>query len=233
MSCGAARETTVARSEPQPLPAHVESVDASAPAPTLTACLELRAASAADFGAARELYNAKKWAEAAAMFRSIAFEASSDRTGIYATELYLDALNQLLREGHKVCVDDMERDVPKLRDVYCGSQRTKNEDDCKLLDRIQMDLGRVRAEALDANDDHAGAAARYLELLKAWCMPATESRCDEIAFNAAVSFLAAGDEAAAKRVRAIMGDPKNRMDKSVLVEKLDCRIDPTSRPKCH
>lgn len=226
-SCGARGEQVA---QPQPLPRHVELADASV-APV--ACFEPRAAGAADFVAARELFDAKKWPEAAAMFRAIAFGASSDPAGIFATELYVDALYELAREGRKVCFDDMERDLPKLRDVYCAQKRAKNEHECEMLDRIQVDVGCTRAEALFAQNDYRGAAAKYAELVKAWCMPATQGQCDEIAYDAAVAFLAAGDEAAAKRVRAIMADPKNKMDKSPLVEKLDCRIDPTSRPSCH
>ena len=232
-SCGAREEQVVARPEPLPKPV-VAIVDASAPAPIAEVCFEPRAASAADFDEARARFQAQKWPDAAAMFRAIAFGASSEPVGIYAAELYLESLNQLSRE-RKSCFGDMQRDIQKLRDVYCAAQRAKHEDACNIFDRVQIDLGRMRAEKLAAGEQHAQAAAAYLALLQGWCLPAKEpfARCDEIAFNAAVSFLATGDEAAAKRVRAMMVDPNNKMDKSPLVEKLDCRIDPTSRPRCH
>jgi hypothetical protein len=238
VSCGGAREETVARTEPQPqpLPKHVEIMDAATEAPV--ACFEPRGATAADFVAARKLFDAKKWSEAAAMFRSIAFGASLDPEGIYATQLYVDALYELSREGRKICFDDMERDLPRLRDLYCAMQRATHEHDCEMLDHLQIDLGRLRAEAFAAKDEYGRAASKYVELVKGWCLPPAQSsssplRCDEIVFNAAVSFLATGDEAGAKRMRAIMADPKNKMSTSPLLEKLDCRIDPTSRPQCH
>lgn len=230
VSCGA-REEPVARPEPQVLPSHVEVVEAGPPAPV--ACFEPRSATAADFVAARKLFDAKKWAEAAPMFRAIAFGASSDQAGISAAQLYVDALYELSREGRKVCFDDMERDVPKLRDVYCAAHRSKNAHECDTLDRIQIDVALTRAEALSAQGDQAKAAAKFLAVAQSWCAPATRSGCDEIAYDAAVSFLAAGDEASAKRVRALMADPKNKMDQSPLIEKIDCRIDPKSRPNCH
>ena len=186
VSCGAPAEKVARPEPPQPLPHHVEIVDASASAPATTACFASLDAGAADYASGRALFQAKKWADAAAVFRSIAFASPDDAAGIYAAELYIQSLYELTREGRKVCFDDMERDLP---------------------------------------------------LVKAWCMPATQpsslARCDELAYNAAVAYLATGDEAAAKQMRAIMIDPKNKMDKSPLIEKLDCRIDPASRPACH
>jgi hypothetical protein len=233
VSCGAHEEKIVRLDpQPQPLPHHVEIVDAGSQ-PTPGVCIEARDAGVADFAAARALFTSKKWAEAAPMYRAIAFASPDDPSGIYAAELYLESLNQLMVAGNKVCFDDMERDLPPLRALYCGARRAKNESECTMLDRIELDIGRSRAQAFSERQDWASAARMYAALLKTWCMPASQSHCDEIAYNAAVSFLATGDEASAKRMRAVLADPKNKMDKSPLIEKLDCRIDPASRPSCH
>ena len=227
LSCGAGHHDATAH--PEPLPTHVDPVvDAGAPA---SACLAPHAG-ASDFAAAKVLWDAKQWAEAGTVFRAIAFASPDDATGIYAAQLYLESLNQLASGGRKVCFENMSRDLPALRGLYCGARRAKNEDTCTLLDRIQLDLGRMRGEAFAAREDFGAAAQEYFALVKDWCMPAKQNRCDELAYNAALSFFVAGDVTNAKRVHAIMVDPANKMQSSPLVEKLECRIDPTSHPKC-
>lgn len=194
------------------------------------------------FQVARVYFEAEHWVEAAKMYRPIAFEHPDSDVGIYASQLYLECLNVLGTHAHRPsCYADMARDVPGLHDAYCTKRRNQNQEMCETLERIQLDLERLRASRLMEEGAAKGdrtlvheSGEQFLAMLRAHCMPSTSTavRCDEIAYNAAIAFIAAEDDLAAKRVYAMMTDPKNKMDKSPLVPKLECRLDPAKRASC-
>lgn len=186
---------------------------------------------------ARTYFEAQRWVEAARGFRAFAFERSDQDDGIYAVQLYLESLDVLAaRAGRPQCYEDMIRDVPPLHDLYCAARRASHEDECVLLERVQSDVLRLQAQstvdAAEQRGDKAGmhdGAEKYLALVRAECLGGGPSRgggarCDELAYDAAVAFIASGDTDSAEHVKGLMLDPKNGMDKSPLVAKLVCRL---------
>jgi hypothetical protein len=254
-SCGGEPRERVTLQAPQTAPRASASSHAEMPEPACLAALEgekpidkktLESAELAklpeperSFAVARVYFDSEHWVDAAKTYRAIAFEHADSDVGIYASQLYLECLNQLgVHAGRARCYDDMARDAAALRDVYCAARRSKNEEMCATLEKIQLDVERLRASRLmeegaakgDASLVHASGDA-LLAMLRAHCLPQTSpaARCDETAYNAAIAFIASGDEPAAKRVQAMMLDPKNGMSKSPLVPKLECRLDPARR----
>ena len=71
-------------------------------------------------------------------------------------------------------------------------------------------------------------------LFRTRCAPpaGTKIPCDEVGFNAAISYPAAGDERAAKDVLAQMKDPKNKLDANPLTTKLACRLNGGPKSVC-
>ncbi len=258
-SCGGEPRERVTLQAPQATPrASASARDAAAPEPACLAALEgakpidkktLENAELAkmteperSFAVGRVYFEAEHWVEAAKTFRAIAFDHPDSDVGIYASQLYLECLNQLGAHAHRArCYDDMARDAAALHDVYCAARRSKNEEMCGMLDKIQLDVERLRASRLmeegaakgDVSLVHA-SGEQLLAMLRAHCLPAASPavRCDEIAYNAALAFIASADEPAAKRVQAMMLDPQNGMSKSPLVPKLECRLDPARRATC-
>ncbi len=106
-----------------------------------------------------------------------------------------------------------------------------------------MYIQRLKAQHLielaDKNEqatapDRAGAE-KYLEILNTYCIGKNPRnvRCDEIAYNAASSFIAATDSMSARSVYAIMLDPKNKMNSSPLTVKLGCKLTGSQSRQCH
>jgi hypothetical protein len=193
------------------------------------------------FERGRVYFAAQRYAEAGIELRTVAFRYPDSSPGIYAAELYLDCLNAIgTRVSGRPCFDEMARDVPKLTELYCRERRAAHESSCHLFEQIELDLERRTDEELAIRADKSGepsayraAAEGFSQTLQERCLPAPEgSRCDEIAFNGAMAYLAAGDATAARSALAVMRDPKNRMQKSPLVTRLACRLDPASSPRC-
>jgi len=104
-----------------------------------------------EFARARTYYEAQHWAEAAAGFRHIALEHSSHEAGIYAAQLYLEALNVLANRSadkRTACIESMGKDVTRFSALYC---RAPSEDmpagQCELLARVEVGVERTRLEA--------------------------------------------------------------------------------------
>jgi hypothetical protein len=252
-ACGGVHETVAQKPQVLPLPPP-SAVPLGDGGPSTAACLDtydggkpvdpaaLANADAASLSESERLYvrggayfTAEQWVLAAKAFRAVAFDAPDSSQGVYGSQLYLELLNQLGAHARRAsCFDDIARDVPLLHELYCGARRQKSGDTCALLERIDSEVTRLRAERLEQRGDHRAAAEQFLVLLGARCSPARpELRCDEIAFNAAVLFLSANDEPSARNIRTLMTDPKNKMDKSPLVEKLACRLDGATGRACH
>jgi len=132
----------------------------------------------------------------------------------------------------------MARDVPRLRELYCQARRSVNAEQCDTLDKVEADIGRLAAQKLvehaDAHPEDPSAyragAEKYMSVLQTYCLTTKVIRaCDEVAYNAASAFIAAHDVDAAIRVRSLMVDPKNGMNKSPLTQRLICKLDPSLR----
>jgi hypothetical protein len=189
----------------------------------------------------RVYFAAQHYTEAGPKFRTVAFQYPDSSVGIYGAELYLECLNRVgIKASQRPCYDELARDIAPLIELYCGKRLSAHESSCHLFVQIQLDLERRTDEQLVAVADQSRDASAYRAAAEAFsrtlherCMPAPESsRCDEIAFNGAMAYLAAGDAASAKSALAVMRDPKNRMNRSALVTRLACRLDPNSSPQC-
>ncbi len=103
------------------------------------------------YARARLYFEARRWEEAAIAFRDVAMSHADKEVGIYAAQLYLEALNQLggsVQPSRPACYEDMGRDVPRFVELYCkGDARKSNAEACSTLDRIQDDLHRLHAGA--------------------------------------------------------------------------------------
>ncbi len=187
---------------------------------------------------ARIYYDARRWQEAAVGFRAIAINPADIDIGSLAAQLYLDTLNLL---GSKVeprqpaCFQDMATDVPKLLKLYCsGAKGSVNDQTCETLERINADIGRLKIENLvkaadrdeargktaAARKQYARAASAYLDLWekhgKRACLAQQPSckRNEEVLYNAARAFQAAGARAKAIAVRKILIDPRYHLDRT-------------------
>jgi tetratricopeptide (TPR) repeat protein len=162
------------------------------------------------YARARTYFEAQHWDEAGAGFRDIAMNHADKDVGIYAAQLYLESVNVLgSHMGKTSCYDDMEQDVPKFIELYCsGANAQKNGEQCTTLNKIQVDLLRLKAQELvKAADKNGGKEAlsqyekggtAYYEMFRRYCQDPVNNgqqpqaeKCDEIAYNAAKSFQAA------------------------------------------
>ena len=116
----------------------------------------------------------------------------------------------------------MAQDVPKFIELYCqGDKAAKNAEQCTSLNKIQVDILRLKAQKLVERADKEGGkealehyekgGTAYLELFRKYCQdPVAErasrpqaEKCDEIAYNAASAFQAARLVAKAITVRRV------------------------------
>jgi tetratricopeptide (TPR) repeat protein len=178
----------------------------------------------------RTYLEAQHWDEAALAFRDVAMNYADKDVGIYAAQLYLEALNVLgssVEPTRPGCYDDMATDVPVFIDKYCQGEKGKaNSEQCGILNRIQRDIERLRAEETIKAADRGGAdAPNYLELWKKYseqaCLEKSSGcdRAEEILYNAARAFQAARLLAKAIAVRKILIDPKYNLNNTELAKK--------------
>ncbi len=172
------------------------------------------------YARARTYFESQHWEEAAIGFRDIALNNSDRDVGIYASQLYLESVNVMGAHFSKTaCFDDMEQDVPKFIELYCqGASLAKNQEQCTGLNKIQVDILRIKAQKLVERADKEGGkeaiglyekgGAAYFEMFRKYCQdpvsnnqPPQAEKCDEIAYNAARAFQAARLVAKAITVR--------------------------------
>lgn len=172
------------------------------------------------YARSRTYFEAQHWEEAAIGFRDIAMNNSDRDVGIYASQLYLESVNVLGSHFQKTsCFDDMEADVPKFIELYCqGEKATKNAEQCTTLNKIQVDILRLKAQKLVERADKEGGkealafyekgGTAYFEMFRKYCQDPVSNgqqpqaeKCDEIAYNAARAFQAARLVAKAITVR--------------------------------
>ena len=119
-----------------------------------------------DYARARLSFEANRWVDAATGFRKLAFEHPDHDVGVYAAQLYLECLNILGSQAHRSeCYDDIAADVPRIVGLYCTARRRQNEDSCGMLDKIQADLDRLRAEKTITEADKTSDTNGYLSLI--------------------------------------------------------------------
>jgi len=172
------------------------------------------------YARARTYFESQHWEEAAIGFRDIALNNSERDVGIYASQLYLESVNVLGAHFSKTaCFDDMDQDVPKFIELYCqGEKAAKNAEACVSLNKIQVDILRMKAQKLVERADKEGGrealalyesgGTAYFETFRKYCQdpvannqPPQAEKCDEIAYNAARAFQAARLVAKAITVR--------------------------------
>lgn len=196
------------------------------------------------YARARTYFEAQHWEEAAVGFRDIAMNNSERDVGIYAAQLYLESINVLGSHFSKTaCFDDMATDVPKFIELYCqGANASKNGEACTSLNKIQVDILRLKAQKLVERADKEGGkealslyekgGTAYFEMFRKYCKepvannqaPQAE-RCDEIAYNAARAFQAARLVAKAITVRReLLAYDEKQGGKSPLAKKATYEI---------
>lgn len=195
------------------------------------------------YARARTYFEAQHWEEAALGFRDIALNYPKHDSGIFAAQLYLEAVNVLGAKGDRPsCFDDMAADVPKFIAHYCqGADFEENQDQCELLTRIEFDVRRLAAQkrveladkqidagnAREALDNYRAGADSYLELWKSYCeKPLSEGKggkqCEtahEIVYNMARAYQAGRLLAKAISARQILLNPKYGMQETELARK--------------
>jgi TolA-binding protein len=196
------------------------------------------------YARARTYFESQHWEEAGMAFRDIALNNADRDVGIYAAQLYLESVNVVgshYNPKRPQCFDDMATDVPKFIELYCSADKlAKNGEQCTSLNKIQVDILRLKADGLNANADKGGTAAlknyedaanAYYELFRRYCeqpiangQPPQAEHCDEIVYNAGESFQSARLVAKAIRARMTLLNPQYQMDKSPLAKKAMYKI---------
>jgi tetratricopeptide (TPR) repeat protein len=162
------------------------------------------------YARARTYFEAQHWDEAAVGFRDIAINNADKDVGIYAAQLYLESVNVMGSNfGKTSCFDDMSTDVPKFIELYCSADKlAKNQEQCTILNKIQVDILRIKSQKLVEQADTGGGkdslalyekgGTAYYEMFRRYCQdpvnnnqPPQAEKCDEIAYNAAKAFQAA------------------------------------------
>jgi len=197
------------------------------------------------YARARTYFEAQHWEEAALGFRDVALNHPTHDAGIFAAQLYLEALNVLGAKAEPPrpqCFDQMAADVPKFLENFCkGADFEENKEQCELLTRIQFDVKRLaaqkRVELADSQaekgnfrqalENYKAGGDSYLAIWREYCeapMAAGEApkQCetaDEIVYNMARAYQAGRLLAKSIQARMILINPKYGMDKSELAKK--------------
>jgi TolA-binding protein len=197
------------------------------------------------YARARTYFEAQHWEEAAIAFRDIALSHSKVDAGIFAGQLYLEAINVLGSKAEPprpACFTDMGKDVPQFLKLYCdGKKFDDNKEQCELLTRIQFDIERLKAQKIveladsqaaqgkgtEAIDNYRKGAESYGELWAKYCEgPLSKGekvkQCekgDEILYNRARAYQAGRLLAKSISARMVLLDPKFGFNKSPLAYK--------------
>jgi tetratricopeptide (TPR) repeat protein len=191
------------------------------------------------FARARVWFEAHYWEESGAAFKDIALNHSDLDVGVYASALYLESLNILgtqMDPPRASCFDEMGEAVPKFITLYCdGGKAAKNADTCAMLTSVQIDILRLKAEALlkqaqgatsNAARLYEAAAVAYLDLWKKYGEAPMEAgkkpeyaKMDEVLWNAAEAYQSARLVMKSIQVRLILLNPKFGYDKGELARR--------------
>ncbi len=167
------------------------------------------------FDAAQRAFEAKSWGDAASGFRSVALSHPTEAFATKAATLYFDALNEVALgesdpQRRDAAYERMAADVPRVIGLHCqGANASTNANACATFGDLQAAIERLSAQRLvERGDKSVGPAARllyqegaerYLALFTSRCeapvaarKAAKDHHCDELAYNAARAFVAAG-----------------------------------------
>jgi TolA-binding protein len=202
------------------------------------------------YARARTYFEAQHWAEAAIAFRDVALNHSDKDAAIFASQLYLEAVNVLgarAEPPRPACFDDMARDVPAFIELYCKGQKAEdNKEQCELLTRIQFDIQRLKSQKIveladsqaekgnskESLDNYRKGAEAYLQLWRGYCeeplgkgeKPKQCEKASEIVYNMARAYQAARLLAKSIQARQILLNPKYGMQDSELAMKATYEI---------
>ncbi|OQX69369.1 MAG: hypothetical protein B6A08_05670 [Sorangiineae bacterium NIC37A_2] len=197
------------------------------------------------YARARTYFEAQHWEEAALGFRDIALNHADHDAGIFAAQLYLEALNVLGSKAEPPrpgCFDEMATDVPKFIQNFCkGADFEENKEQCELLTRIEFDVKRLaaqkRVELADSQADKGNfrealenyktGGDQYLAIWREYCeapLAAGEKpkQCEtahEIVYNMARAYQAGRLLAKSIQARMILINPKYGMHGTELAKK--------------
>jgi tetratricopeptide (TPR) repeat protein len=189
------------------------------------------------YARARVYFESQHWEEAAIGFRDVALSYPEHEAGIFAAQLYLESLNVLGTHMERPrCFKSMADDVPQFIKLYCTGDRAKvNDDQCKQLSSIQVDILRLAAEGMIKEADKGGPSALqtyqqgaelYMDIWKKYGeeplknkKQPTAERLDEVVYNACKAYQAAHLVAKAIGCRQILLNPDFHMDKTSLAQK--------------
>ncbi len=148
--------------------------------------------------------------EAAIGFRALALREPSTELGARAALRYVETTTRIATSSERrrePCFDRLSADLPRVIELHCRSASTsKAPSTCETLDRVRVDLGRLHAERKVALADKTNgseakrlyeqAAETYMLAFREHCTTSTtvspSLHCDELAYNAAHAFRAAG-----------------------------------------
>ncbi len=201
------------------------------------------------FARARTYFEAQRWEEAALAFRDIALNHADKDAAVYASQLYLESINVLGSKAEPPrpsCFDDMAKDVPAFIELYCkGPKAEDNKDQCEILNRVQCDIRRLKAQktveladsladrgsARESLDKYREGGEAYLELWRTYgegpLSKGEKSQCgkmDEIVYNMARAFQAGRLLAKSIQARMILLDSRYGLHKSDLAMKATYEI---------
>jgi TolA-binding protein len=197
------------------------------------------------YARARTYFEGQHWEEAAWAFRDVGINHADTDAGIYAAQLYLEALNVMgsrLEPPRASCYDHMTEDVPVFIKSYCeGKKAQDNDEQCQILFRIQRDIERLKAENLVKACDEKGGGADcikkyeeagnlYVAMWKKYAAEACEAkkpgceRAEEILYNAARAYQAARLVAKSIDVRKVLLNPRYNLQNTEAAKKATYEI---------
>lgn len=148
--------------------------------------------------------------EAAVGFRALALLEPSSDLGVRAALRYTETTTRIATSSERrrePCFDRLSADLPRLIEIHCRSaSTTRDAAACDTLGRVRLDLGRSNAErkvsladkttGSEAKRLYEEAAESYMVAFREHCTTASSVtpslRCDELAYDAAHAFRAAG-----------------------------------------
>ncbi|MDQ3033466.1 MAG: tetratricopeptide repeat protein [Myxococcota bacterium] len=142
---------------------------------------------------ARIYYETNHFAEAAVLFRDIAWNHRDSELAEFAANLYLDSLNMMgtrVGQGNPECITELEQSLDPMHGFYCGTpeQRDAHPDLCEVVVDLRCGVVRLQAETLARNGRHREAADAYRRIIRQFreC-----GRLDEVIYNLAIEYEAA------------------------------------------
>lgn len=178
----------------------------------------------------RIYYEANHFEEAAYCFKGVAHSHPNSEVGIFAANLYLDALSAVRSWNDLLVQQENKKPEGQRNDAYiqqltnkkldCGATLTNAVDEfikepkfkayledpefADIVYTVKCNIERLRAEDFHANKQFKEAALTYYSLYKKWGHKCTNTKLDEVLYNMAIEFEAARLIGAAIKARMIL-----------------------------